>query len=102
MRGVNDDKPSVLGAHTAMDQPSEQTALIARLQSCCSSAEWAALRARIFVHEQRLQGLAPAARNEAVVDALICDATTNPALAVVLERMGRQAGERRKARGPLN
>lgn len=82
------------------DRPSreapELTTLTAWLATSCSPEEQATLRDRIAVHEQRLQDLAPAARTEGVVDALLRDATTNPILASVLHGLQRRGVARRQ------
>lgn len=80
----------------------ETAGLAAWLVTSCSPAEQATLRERIAVHEQRLHGLAPEARSEAVVDALLHDATTNLILAGALDRLQRRGVERRQERASLN
>jgi hypothetical protein len=60
------------------------------------------LRTRIATHEARLQELAPDARTEAVVGALYEDATTNPTLAAVLERLADPCVDRHRARTAQN
>lgn len=72
------------------------------LHTSCSPEEQAALRNRIAIHEQRLQNLAPDARNEAVVDALLRDARTSPTVASALQTMQRHGIERRQDRAALN
>ena len=80
----------------------DRAALVTWLQAACSPEEQATLRNRIAVHEQRLQDLSPAARNEAVVDALLRDAMTNPTLAGALQRLQRRSVDRHQQRALRN
>lgn len=72
------------------------------LQALCTPDEWTEIRARIAVHDHHLQHLAPPVRNEAIVDALLGDAATNPMLARVFKRMQRHGLARRHARAQQN
>lgn len=94
---------SDMGHHARPDRDaSELAALTAWLGASCSPDEQATLRERIAVHEHPLQDLAPAERTEAVVDALLRDATTNLTLAATLHRLQRRGVDRRQDRAALN
>lgn len=72
------------------------------LSARCSRGEQATLRERIAFHDQRLQDIAPAARAEAVVDALLHDAKSNLVLDTVLRRLQARGIERLQDRAVLN
>lgn len=82
--------------------PVEDAGLTTWLVTSCSLAELATLRERMAVHERRLQHLAPAVRNEAIVEALLSDATHNPILAGALHRLQHRGVKRRQDRAALN
>lgn len=82
--------------------PSEPDTLEAWAQATGDPDVWEELRSRIATHDQRLAHLAPPARNAAIVEALLHDAMTDPALASAFERIGRAGNARRQARAPQN
>jgi hypothetical protein len=72
------------------------------VQTHFTPAEWSRLQTRMAFHEQRLQTLTPEARTDAVIDALLADAQTDPTLAQMLRQIGQHGAQQRASRAQDN